>query len=149
MTILMEKLLAWSLALFFPGVILLAVVGFNIYTAIEWNRANHLQQAGAITQGEITSLDQTSSLKTPTTYLITYRYTVASNDYIMKRQVDEGLYRRLNVNQTVPIVYLIDQPAKSDLSGNQVRQRLLLLAISLDIALAGFVFSVIRSAKNS
>jgi hypothetical protein len=144
-----DKLIVWGLLLIFPGSIVLAVLSFNIYTAIEWNRTDRLQQSGLSTQGTIVSLDQMRSLKTPTTYHVTYQYRLQNRDYITQRQVDGNLYRQLSLNKTAPVLYFGDRPEKSDLSGNHARENLLGFAIALDVALLGFFLSVVKMAKDA
>ena len=145
----MEKVIVWTLALIFPITIVLFVLVFNILTALEWNTSNQLRQSGVTAQATVVDHDKSLGLKAPNTFYVTYRYEVTETDgavktYTTKKKVDENLHNCLTINSPVTIWYMSSNPTISDIQGNQVIGRSVIICLSIDVAFVIFLVSVLK-----
>jgi len=149
----MDKIITWTLVLIFPITIIIFVLVFNIFTFIEWKTAKEIHDSGITAQATVIELDKSIGLKAPNSYFIKYRYKINESGenvttYIKKKQINENLYQRLKPNSQVTISYLPSEPKISDVQGNKVLDRRLIVCLSIDVAFIIFILSVLLKVKN-
>jgi ABC-type dipeptide/oligopeptide/nickel transport system permease component len=149
----MNKIITWILILIFPTALIIFVLVFNIFTFIEWKTAKELHNSGITTQATVIELNKPIGLKAPNSYFIKYRYEINQSagdvtSYTKKKQINENLYQRLKSNSQVTISYLPSEPEISDVQGNKVLDRRLIVCVSIDVAFILFILALLLKVKN-
>ena len=139
----MQNIIDWFLILFFPFILIAAVLWYNIATVMQYRTINQLKQKGIMIQATVTDKYMSHYSKGPDAYSITYTYKTKdepSKTYTIQREVDERTYQKYNIQNTIQIYYLKDKPNISDISYNDNIAKSIILCFFIDLF---FVLSII------
>jgi hypothetical protein len=151
----MKRILVWCIVALFPSLILVVTLSANMAAIKEWRLGSQLKAEGVTTSALRVDQDATTSLKTFSTYTITYRFvpTGRPDPITVVRPVDAGTFQRLSTKTNVSIRYFRQDPRVSDIEGNDVGFFVTLFALVLDlvvmISFAAAIYAANKQRKQA
>ena len=140
----MKKIWGWTVILFFPVILLLTLIYFNVkaYRLLQQNLYN--QSDGEDVQALIVEKDNSLRLR----FANSYWFMCKIGDDVMKIEVDKNNYTIYSVGSTLPLKYFKDDdtyvfPGSKDLNYQQI-----FIIILIDISLMIGLWDVLKAKRK-
>ncbi|MEZ5256959.1 MAG: DUF3592 domain-containing protein [Ilumatobacteraceae bacterium] len=120
----------------------------HLGVAREWRESRSLAASGVVAMAQVVERSGSSVPGNADRYVITYRFALDGRDYVRSIDVDRATYDASAEGATLEVRYDAANPERSTVARNDRVSTLLALVLLVDVAVAGVVLVIVRSARR-